>query len=89
MAYPPKTAQDIIDDANRGIVGIDREGEVFGGYDDIYPEAGNGPMDDAYEEREPLPPAERVALADEMIRRWTAYRAAAEAATSPARAAGP
>lgn len=65
---------------NRGIIGIGPEaesGEIYGGYDDCeivdgrnY-DHGDDPRWSAWT------PEERAELADEMIRRWTAFRCAA------------
>ena len=57
---------------NGGIIGIDAKGEVFSGYDDSSVDK------DFLKENDwiptPWPLADRIALADLMIARWTTYR---------------
>lgn len=75
MGMKYKTARDVMGEANCGIVGIDEALDVFGGYDEQLVAAATNRQDWWAEgEGTELPPAERIALADEMIRRWTAYR---------------
>jgi len=57
--------------ANCGIVGIDADGAISGGYD--------GSLGDYYDEKakdvKPLPPEDMIEIADIMIARWTAFKA--------------
>lgn len=76
-----KTAEDLIADANCGIVGIDEDLNVFEGYDGGCPEA--HPSADCPEHRDPkhwrpLSKEEKRRLADIMIERWQRYKDAAE-----------
>ena len=57
--------------ANNGIIGIDDDGNISEGYDGgIHTEGYEWPD----EPEPPWTPAERAELADEMIRRWEAFK---------------
>ncbi len=58
--------------ANRGIIGVDPNGDVFGGYDDEVWAAGIQKEWD--EDDPPFTREERIELADYMIGLWTAYK---------------
>lgn len=64
--------------ANRNIVGIDRDGAVYEGFDGGVDGANLDGL--APEDKQDLwTTADRLALADEMISRWQAFRDAASA----------
>ncbi len=76
-----KTAEELLRQANRGIIGIDAEGRVFGGYDNPLDAADmtvpeRVEWDDTYER---LPAVERARLAVCMIDLWQHYLNAAHA----------
>ena len=73
-------AQNVSDESNGGIIGIDEDLNVFGGYDERFEPAG------ATEERpdwidtedwDSMPKEEKLALADRMITLWQRYKDAA------------
>lgn len=71
-----KTAKELIDEANCGFIGLNTEGEVSHGYDSRV-ESARMPLSEDFDpeyDGPPMPPEERVKLANEMIARWTAYR---------------
>ena len=68
------TAQELIERANSGYVGINEGGEVSSGYDESHHGASGPDKDDLFEPEEMLPYAERVALADIMLDRWRRYK---------------
>ena len=68
-------------DPYAGVVGIGTDGTVHGGYDETLDRACNDVDESWYDEEwiqewrdDQLPPADRVAFADEMLRRWGEYR---------------
>ncbi len=71
-------------DATRGVIGICPKLRAYSGYERVEVSADNSPPDwmdegslaDFLDEQ--YSPEERCALADEMIRRWTAYRDAVQ-----------
>lgn len=58
--------------ANLGVIGIDPDGNLFGGYDDNF-EANQG--DEFADDERALTPDERRELAEHMIERWHKFRA--------------
>jgi hypothetical protein len=64
--------------SNRGILGIDPLGEVFEGYDGGVVTDGRdldiATTPDEWRELAAWTPEERAEVADEMIRRWTAFK---------------
>jgi hypothetical protein len=72
------TKDELLKRANLGIVGINAELQVFGGYDQQMDAAGAEPptwLDP--DEYVRMPASERIALADHMIDLWRRYREAA------------
>ena len=70
-------AQDIFDQANSGIIGINDELEVFGGYDDRFKQAdaeSERPEFLSPEEWDEMPSEEKLTLADHMIALWFRYK---------------
>ena len=67
--------------ARRGVIGINKELELFEGFDGRLYEAQPVAPDWVVE---PLTTEEKSALADEMLRRWTAYRDAVAGPPDPA-----
>jgi hypothetical protein len=69
------TLIELIDRANRGIIGIDDDLNVFGGFDKSLEQAGlekpDWMDDDDFDE---LQKDEKIALADRMIALWQRYR---------------
>ncbi len=57
-----------------GVIGINRDGNVFGGYDDEVWAAGNQPPDTDGGCDPPFTREERTELANYMIGLWTAYK---------------
>jgi hypothetical protein len=75
------TKDELIFRANGGIVGIDADLEVSGGYDNTVNEANPGATCPDWQEPEDynaMPKAEKLALADVMLDRWTRYREAVD-----------
>lgn len=65
--------------ANRGIIGLREdcgvEGEFFGGFDDcVLIDGRNAEFYPGDQQETRWTPEERAELADEMIRRWTAFK---------------
>lgn len=73
------TADELVNDANQGIVGIDARLQVYGGYDQSYVGAAavvpDWVMPDDYTR---MSASHRIALADRMTALWNQYRRAAE-----------
>ncbi len=72
-------SQDLFEQANQGIVGINEQLEVFGGYDEAFEQAQPNVQRPEYlsaEEWDGMPKEEKVALADRMIQLWSRYREA-------------
>ena len=67
------TLEQVIDRANGGIVGIDSDLNVFGGYDQQFEAAGVAAPEE-WQDYELMPAEERVRLANRMIALWTKYR---------------
>jgi len=73
------TADELMRESNCGIVGMDAELEVYGGYDEAWPAARPGVLDqEVYPGAHDMVPSEKLKLADAMIGRWMRYRAAVE-----------
>lgn len=70
------TSVDLLRQSYGNVVGIDAEGNVYGGYDESF--YGASAVIPEWWEGESFPPAEKVKLADVMIGRWMSYKAAAE-----------
>lgn len=71
------SADEIIENSPFGIIGIDSELKIFGGYDTRYVEA-NAKRGNEYDEFGQLPKSEKQKLANFMIARWQRYKEAAE-----------
>lgn len=72
-------AQDIIDQAYSGIVGIDDDLKVYGGYDEAFEEAwGEKPDYTDSNDWQSMPKEEKIILADRMIGLWQKYKEKAE-----------
>lgn len=62
----------LISDANHGLISMDANLNIGIGYDQISHEAGIVPPNEL-DDYELMPPAERLALADRMIKLWQRY----------------
>lgn len=66
------TLATLISDANHGLISIGADLTIGIGFDQISHEAGIVPPNE-FEDYELMPPAERLALADRMIKLWQRY----------------
>ena len=56
--------------ANGGVIGIDDQGNIYEGYDGELNTVWHNDLDDYA----PLPKESKIALAEEMIERWTKFK---------------
>lgn len=66
------SATDILRQSHEGIVGIDEQGSVFGGYDEQWLDASGALVE--LDGAKVMSEKERLQLADAMIERWRQFR---------------